>query len=105
MYLKVSPYDVGTEAVFEVEGDIHFGTQISKSPPAERYYQEELGVEFNLLHIDGLPDEPDGLTLDSRENYWVYRYAWWRDNGLAGIVTSHRLFLLSDSGKTIDSVR
>lgn len=106
MFVKISPYGAGQEAIYEIHRAVaHYGSHVSEAKPSERLYEDEIGASFNLLHVHGIEDDPSGV--EEGTDYWVYKYAWWWVDGdqIHGVVTSQRLFILSDEGHTIDKVR
>ena len=100
MYAKVQPTDTPQFVLYPTEGAVQVGRHWSLDPPAERKYSTELEVDIDELNINGIDDEPSS-TLDPTQ--WGYKYAWWYQDGrLTGVVTSGSLYVLGESGSTID---
>lgn len=109
MYVKVTHYDDTKTSIFEVDGEIitghHFATD--EKPDA----QAVLGFDHwdfsaSWLASDGPTGRYEDGTGKIGGDCWEYRYAWWRNGeGLVhAVITSGRIYLLGDNGKTIDRV-
>lgn len=106
MFVKVvQPYDEGasSQILYEVE-EVRFGTVVTHLPINKRDFSQEIGAGFKLLHSNGLTSEPDGQ--DDVGDWWMYRYAVWHDvhNDNIVVVTSGDIYILSNSGRTIERV-
>lgn len=108
MFIKVRPWDRPEgDTLIEVPASaaVRLGTQISKVPPKGRLYDEELDISVDFGHVEGIRDKPTGQ--ESGSDYWLYRYAWWWEEGrgMVMVVTSGDIFVMSDTGQTVDRVR
>lgn len=126
MYLKVTHGDgMGGDFLIEVKGPIHSGlASIPFDPKAQDHdivgeLGRELGREllvpspdgsiqpftFNTVHV--LEIDPAQTQFEANKGLLVVRYVWWDEpgDGIHAVVTTRKIFILSDKGDTIDKVR
>lgn len=106
MFVKVvNPYDSGASrsTMFEAT-EVRYGTVVTHQPMKDRNFEQEIGIGFEMLHTPGLVDTPNGK--DEVGNWWLYRYAAWPNElgNNIGVVTSGDLYIMNDSGKTIERI-
>jgi hypothetical protein len=118
MFVKVvsrSDLALLTAIVHETGGNpVSWGTHYFYDPPAERAETEysNLGPTPFFLHLDGIEEKPEpDDEIVHRTNIpdgpvWKVRFAYWDHphTGRHMVCTSGQIYLLSDTGATVDRV-
>lgn len=108
MYVKIIHPPAHRTELFEVPGDLSYGTIfVSPKDEPEAWYSrvglESVGTTHVLLDEDALRVDPDG------EHQLLHRvqWAWWDAPGVGRklVVTLGEMYVLNDQGDTIERVR
>lgn len=112
--------------LFATGPNVNYGTLIVEQNPAEVCWADEVMVERNALcHVmlkdDDKPDGVGSVDADGQRDgrpWWLVRYAWWwanestsaqradtEDHTIEMLVTQGDLYVLNDSGDTVERVR
>lgn len=100
MYVKVEHFNGhGEYTVYEVHREVTTGSFFSTERPDA---QKILGFD----HWDFSAEWKDQSPSVGNGGYcWELRYAWWYGaDGIQAAITPGRIYLLSDTGKTVDRV-
>jgi hypothetical protein len=120
MYVKVTagahPYGQRGDFLIEVEPPIHFDhiaaplgenaqwdADHNLVSPGDIDFQKAIGADINYLHM--LEFTADQTQYEANKEVVAFRYVWWAsDKGIEAVVTTRRIFIVGENGKTIDRV-
>lgn len=104
MYVKVAPRHTPQYTFYPTVGPVQFGRHWSENPPEQRSVADELDINIDEIHLNGIVDRASNEEVENVASQWKYSYAWWTDeNGVVkAVVTSGSLYIVGDNGKTID---
>lgn len=116
--------------LFTTGPSVNYGTLIVEESPSKVCWADEVGVEANALtHFALKPhDDPDGVGSVEADGkitdrpWWLVRYAWWwasektsafevrnshnrTDHSIEMIISQGDMYILNDSGDTVERVR
>ena len=72
--------------------------------PGHIDFAEAIGADINHLYM--MEFVADRTAYEEAKDIIAFRYVWWNDpdTGLTAVITTRKIFIIGENGKTIDSV-
>ena len=109
MYVKVTagdhPYGAKGDFLTRVYPPIYFDHIAAVlDENGEVDFEKALNASLDFIHH--LEFDTSQTVYEQNKNMVAFRYVWWEDpeTGLTAVITTRNIFILGETGKTIDRV-